>query len=178
MKFSERLLLMPQSQHSTLNIIGSLPADFIITGDAQILSRPSRSTLSFQVLGSGSATITKTAEPFSNNAFSGSLKQVETLWQKSSAKSTSKPIHYQTMLNAQELLRDLSFHYSDIPEVEGYPDGEICFDWSTDKGTLSVLVDEKNVYWYAKSRNGKRRKGSDSWDSTVPREILNLLGNL
>ena len=82
------------------------------------------------------------------------------------------------MENAREWLEMLSLHSASAPEVSSYPNGEIGFDWHTDKGALSILLDERNIYFYSKTRNGKRRKGFEVWTKTIPQEILDKLGAL
>lgn len=107
---------------------------------------------------------------------SSTAKKIEAIWRKYyKNKANVKPIDYQTKRNAELFYKLIALHTSAEPDTSGFPNGEIGFDWESKKGTLSVLIDEKKIYFYAESANGKRRKGSEVWSNTVPIEILKYI---
>ncbi len=114
-------------------------------------------------------------ENFENNQIT---RKIESVWRKYyKNKDTVKSIGYQTKENAELFYKLISLHTTVEPDVAGYPNGEIGFDWESEKGTISVLIDEKKIYFYALSKSGKRRKGSEVWGKAVPVEILKYLGD-
>ena len=169
---------MTQLKPSTCNFVISGAADVFVAGNSKIVCNVTRSTMPLQEstwrLGS-----IETADPTLTDEFSESKREIESLWRARTKKTReAKPIPFQTLINAQDFLEKLSVHCPNSPEINSMPDGDVTFDWETDKGNLSVLIDERTVYFYAKSKNGKRRKGADTWERTIPREVLNLLSTL
>lgn len=169
---------MTQLRPSTSNFIISGAADIIVAGNSQYLGNFARSTLPLHESNLPS-NISETAEPSSTSELASSKKAVEAIWRIRTKKTKdAKPVPFQTMLNAQEFLEKLSVHFSTAPEVDIVPDGDLTLEWETSKGSLTVLMDERQIYFYSKSMNGKRRKGAEPWDATIPREVLDILGNL
>lgn len=109
---------------------------------------------------------------------SATIKKIDSIWRKYYQQKDINPINIQTKENAESFYKQISIHTSAEPETSGYPNGEIGFDWETDHGSLSILIDEKNIYFYHQSKNGRRRKGFDSWSGAVPLEVLQHLNSV
>jgi len=170
---------MAQLKVSTIRSFGSEPKDFVVTGNANIVGPLVRATVSLGPLSTFSPDLLSTAEPVSQDAISEPIKEAEQIWRsRVKASRETKPVTYRTLLNGQDFLRNIARHYSDNPEVSVFPDGELCFEWKTEKGSIDVLVDEKDIYWVQKSRNDKRRKGSDSAGTAIPRDLLTLFESI
>lgn len=173
---------MPQSLLSKINVIDPTGSDIIVTGAGNnfvIWSNSKSSTFALRSCEKLLFDNSNTAKLFSKNELTASSKEVEMLWRQRTKKTLStKPIPFETFKNAQDVIAAFSVHYNEPPEVASFPDGDVCFDWETKNGALSILIDTKEIYWDFKSQTGKRRNGNDTWNGTLPREVLQYLNVL
>lgn len=107
------------------------------------------------------------------------FEEVQEVWrERIEINHESKPVSYQTYSNALDFLKAIFLHTELEPEVSSFPDGELVFDWETKLGKISVMIDDKSIFYFSKTRNDRRRKGSDAWSGTIPNEILEIIANL
>lgn len=165
-----------QALTSESNIVVILPMDIASSGAVRI-ANPDRMTAApkqarnFNFGGS--------AIPIAAIHMHGAIKEVEGLWrERITASREAKPVSYKALANAQQFLENIGLHTSESPDVTGFPNGEIGLEWFSDAGSLKVLIDDRNSYWFYESKHGRRRKGAEPWEATIPREVLDALHKL